>query len=157
MISDLNLYLSNRGLAVVDPARAMPEEKARRYLYEAVGLQPWLGSDTPTGSAKPVGEGHFLVTAKGLTKELGYVGSYGEILDWVARLYAATCDGEKPGDDRLKAQLLKLSRARAVFRYPGLREDRLPRRPGQGPAAVHGRAVPGTMTASRWESPSRPL
>jgi hypothetical protein len=123
MISDLNLYRSNRGLAVVDPARAMPEEKARRYLYEAAGLQPWLGSDTPTGSEKPVGEGHFLVTAKGLTKELGYVGSYGEILDWAAKLYAATCDGEKPGDERLKAQLLKLSRARAVFRYPWMDAD----------------------------------
>ena len=51
MIKDLfGIYLCNRGIAVLDPRKAMPEEKAKRYLYEAVGLQPWLGSDADPGA-----------------------------------------------------------------------------------------------------------
>ena len=30
-----------------------------------------------------VGTNYWQLTAKGLTKELGYVGYYGEVLDWV--------------------------------------------------------------------------
>jgi hypothetical protein len=46
----------------------------RRYVYESVGLQPWPGSDTDTGSEKPLGDNYWQLTAIGLTKELGYVG-----------------------------------------------------------------------------------
>jgi len=90
MIKDLyGIYLANRGIAVCDPAKAMPEAEARHYLYEAVGLQPWLGSDTANGPAKPLGHDYMQLTAKGLTKELGYVGSYGEVLDWMTAIYEA--------------------------------------------------------------------
>jgi hypothetical protein len=51
MIKDLyGIYYANRGLEAVAPAQAWPEAKVRRYLYESVGLQPWLGSDLPDGS-----------------------------------------------------------------------------------------------------------
>ena len=36
MITDLNIYLCNRGLEVVDPGHAFPEAQSRRYLYEAL-------------------------------------------------------------------------------------------------------------------------
>ncbi|MEY4488168.1 MAG: hypothetical protein RIQ79_676 [Verrucomicrobiota bacterium] len=120
MIKDLyGIYYANRGLEVVAPAQAWSEEKARRYLYESVALQPWLGSDLPDGgSAKPVGEDYFQLTAKGLTKELGYVGSYGEVIDWVTKIYDATrpAPGE-PGDARLRERLVKIALARAPFRH----------------------------------------
>lgn len=121
MINDLyGIYYANRGLAVVDPGEAMPEEKVRRYLYESVGLQPWLGNDLPGGgSAMPVGPNYLQMTDKGLTKELGYVGAYGEVLDWMVSIYDATrpTPGE-PGDERIKAQLAKAAKARAIFRHP---------------------------------------
>ena len=65
MITDMNIYLSNRGLAVVDPANALPEAAARRYLYEAVGLEPWRDSD-PGGTACQwsVGTNYWQLTAK---------------------------------------------------------------------------------------------
>jgi hypothetical protein len=63
MISDLNLYLSNRGLAAIDPKNAMPEDQARRYLYEAVGIQPWLGDDTPAGPRADLRQNHPSVEA----------------------------------------------------------------------------------------------
>src|ERR1039457_7180737 len=44
MITDMEIYLSNRGLAVVDPTNALPEAEVRRYLYEAVALESWRDS-----------------------------------------------------------------------------------------------------------------
>ncbi|HYO10749.1 MAG TPA: hypothetical protein VER17_17425 [Tepidisphaeraceae bacterium] len=122
MIKDLyGIYLCNRGIAVVDPAKAMPEAAARRYLYESVGLQPWLGSDTDRGPSRSAGDSYFQLTAKGLTKELGYVGSYGEVLDWMNDTYEATRPAPgQPGDEKIRAQLIKAARARAYFRHPAL-------------------------------------
>jgi hypothetical protein len=122
MINDLyGIYLANRGLAVVEPGKATPEPAIRRYLYESLGLQPWLGSDTEQGPSRSAGENYLQLTDKGLTKELGYVGNYGEVLDWVNDIYNATRPkpGE-PGDEKIKAQLLKMARARAFFRHPAL-------------------------------------
>lgn len=120
MINDLyGIYLANRGLAVLDPASALPEKQALRYLYESVGLEPWLGSEKDGEPTRPLGDSFYQLTAQGLTKELGFVGNYGEVLDWVAQIYEATCPAPgQPGDSRLKAQLVKISRARAPFRYP---------------------------------------
>jgi len=132
MINDLyGIYLANRGVAVVDPARALSEPEVRRYLYESVGLEPWRDSDRGgTGAAErggrdwAVGGDYWQLTAKGLTKELGYVGYYGEVLDWVTTIYEATrpAAGE-PGDEKIRAQLLRIASARGVFRAPGLDAD----------------------------------
>lgn len=125
MITDMNLYLSNRGLEVVDPASALSEAEARRYLYEAVGLEPWRDSDPGPGSQDwGVGTNYWQLTAKGLTKELGFVGYYGEVLDWATSIYDATRPAPgQPGDEKIKAQLEKIAKARAVFRYPGTDAD----------------------------------
>jgi hypothetical protein len=125
MINDLYLYLANRGVAAIDPAHAMPEDRARRYLYESIGLQPWLGSDNDQGSDLPLGSRYMQTTAKGLTKELGYVGYYGEVLDWVGLIYQATREpgDERDGDARIKAQFQRLTEARSYFRYPALDAD----------------------------------
>lgn len=129
MINDLyGIYLANRGIAVVDPTQATPETAIRRYLYESVGLEPWRDSD-PGGDTIPetgkrnwgVQPGYMQLTEKGLTRELGYVGSYGEVIDWVVQIYEATrpAPGE-PGDPKILAQLIKIARARAPFRTPAL-------------------------------------
>jgi hypothetical protein len=120
MIIDLNLYRSNRAIAALTPAAALAEPAARRYLYEAVGIQPWLGSDTDHGPQKPLGDDYMELTAKGLTKELGFVGYYGEVLDWVTQIYMATCEPGKrdTGDAKIRAQLARMELARGVFRYP---------------------------------------
>ena len=125
MINDLyGIYLANRGIAVVDPAQALPETEARRCLYESIGLQPWLGSETDHGPAKPLGDQYYQLTAHGLTKELGFVGYYGEVLDWVTLIYEATRPApDLPGDPKIKAQLVKIALARAAFRYPTLDAD----------------------------------
>jgi hypothetical protein len=125
MITDMNLYLSNRGLEVVDPASALSEAEVRRYLYEAVGLEPWRDSDSGPGSQVwGIGTNYWQLTAKGLTKELGFVGYYGEVLDWVTSIYDATRPAPgQPGDEKIKAQLEKIANARAVFRYPGTDAD----------------------------------
>ncbi len=121
MINDLyGIYLSNRGVAVIEPGKAIAESQIRRYLYESVGLEPWLGSDDANGNPqKPLGENYWQLTSKGLTKELGYVGNYGEVLDWVTTLYNATRPApDRPGDVKIKTRLEKITHARGVFRYP---------------------------------------
>ncbi|MFO1451005.1 MAG: hypothetical protein U1F61_22800 [Opitutaceae bacterium] len=119
MIVDHNIYTANRGLQVIAPSLALPEEQARRYLYEAIGVRPWLGNDRPEGgSAKPYGDGYYQVTRKGLSRELGYVGTYGETILTFTRDMA-----ELTGDEKIRAQLLRLQAARLVFRYPSLDGD----------------------------------
>lgn len=123
MLNDLNgIYNANRGLRVVAPERASPEEEMRRYLHESVGLIPWSGSKSENRNWG-VGNDYLQVTAKGLTKELGYVGSYGEVLDLVADIYNATRPTpHEPGDERIRAQMVKMAVARSYFRHPGLDE-----------------------------------
>jgi hypothetical protein len=118
MISDTyGLYFPNRAVAVLDPKKALPESHALRYLYESAGLQPWLGSENNGVPEKPLGDNYLQLTDKGLTKELGFVGYYGEVLDWMTAMYDASRDA------KLKAQLVKAARARAAFRYPALDND----------------------------------
>ena len=122
MINDLyGIYLCNRGLEAVAPAQALPEDQARHYLYESLGLVPWLGSDTDNGPEMPLGDHYFQLTDKGLTKELGYVGTYGEVIDWATEIYEATSPAPgQPGDPKIKMQLVRIAKARAVFRRPAL-------------------------------------
>jgi hypothetical protein len=138
MINDLNgIYRANRGIEALSPGQALSEAEARRYLYESVGLEPWRDSDpggdiaSETGRRNwGVGTNYWQFTNKGLTRELGYVGSYGEVIDLVCDIYEATCPAPgQPGDEKIKSQLLKLAQARANFRYPAVDEngDRLMR------------------------------
>ena len=125
MIVDLyGIYWANRGLQVLAPDRALPESAARRYLYESIGLEPWLGEEKEGVPQKPLGENYLQLTSQGLTRELGYVGTYGEVLDWVTQIYDATRPTpEAAGDAKIKAQLVKIARARAAFRHPALDAD----------------------------------
>lgn len=124
MITDLNIYTANRGVAVLDPAHAAPEAQMRDYLYQSMGLKPWLGSDTDHGPDLSLGKSYYQLTPHGLTKELGFVGYYGEVLDWATEIYDATRPApDQPGDPQIKTQLVKLARARAVFRAPMVDAD----------------------------------
>lgn len=131
ILNDLNgIYRANRGITVLSPEQALSEKDARRYLYESVGLEPWRDSDRggeaaveTGGRGWRVGTNYWQLTEKGLSKELGYVGSYGEIVDLVADIYNATQPAPgQPGDERIKQQLIKVAHARANFRYPSLDE-----------------------------------
>jgi hypothetical protein len=125
MINDLyGIYLANRGVAVLTPAKAMPEKDCLRYLRESVGLDPWLGSEVDGKPTRPLGDHFYQLTEKGLSRELGFVGNYGEITDWACQIYEATRPAwGQPGDPALKAQLVKIARARSPFRYPMLDRD----------------------------------
>jgi hypothetical protein len=126
MIVDWNIYTANRALQLIEPQRALPEAHVLHFLYEATGIEPWLGSDpsddaghvadTPEhGATKPFGDHYSLVTSKGLSRELGWVATYGEtILHFTCNMAKLT------GDQRLRQQLANLEHARMYFRYPGV-------------------------------------
>jgi hypothetical protein len=125
LIKDLNTYYCNLAIRLMDPSKAWPEETARRMLYEAMGLEPFSGSWDENGQPDwSQGEDKMLFTEQGLTRELGYVGAYGEIIsDSGLGVYEATKSSPEGGDPRIKAQLIKMMRARAPFRYPLMDQD----------------------------------
>jgi hypothetical protein len=120
---DTNIYRSHLAVAAIAPANTWPNAQAQRYLYECLGLAPWLGPDTENGPLKPWGSNYFQITEKGLSRELGYVGGYGEILGQMVDAYDATRMPGQEGDPKVKAQIAKLQRARLYFRYPMLDEE----------------------------------
>jgi len=129
MIVDRNIYTANRGLALIDPSAALPESQALRYIKESIGLEPWLGSDAgaeKTGEKDvpvanihaPYGNSYYLITSKGLSRELGFVAGYGEtILRFTHDMALLT------GEPAIKEQLRKIANARLNFRYPALDAD----------------------------------
>ena len=127
MIKDLyGIYLANKAMIDLGSKDALSEQDALHYLYEAVGIQPWLGSDGEDGKpVKNLGDNYWQLTEKGLTKELGFVGNYGEVIDWCTVIYEATRpQPELPGDEKIKAQIEKIALARSYFRYPMLDDDK---------------------------------
>ena len=116
MIVNYNIYSANMGLQLLAPTSAMPEKQARRYLYEAIGLVPWRGNKTATGWQWPFGHHYYEVTQQGLSRELGYVASYGEtITHFLWQMADAT-----HGDPKIENQLIKMLKARGYFMAPGV-------------------------------------
>ena len=57
---------------------------------------------------------------------MGYVGNYGEMLDWMAEIYQATMPVGRisvNGSAQLKSRLIQAALARAPFRYPAADSD----------------------------------
>ncbi|KJK11428.1 hypothetical protein UB45_13295 [Terrabacter sp. 28] len=120
--TSLGIYLCNKGLSLLSPADAWPEPKAREWLYEAVGLAPLSSGEFADGSKKwKLGHNYYLYTPKGLSRELGYVGSYGEIVvDLLTSMYEAVTTGAvSTSDDLLRRQIEKVLTARGWFRHEG--------------------------------------
>lgn len=119
MIVDFGIHASNAGLRLLDPRKAIPEARTIRFLHESVGLKPWLGSDLPDGSSgRPFGSDYYVVTRDGLSRELGYVASYGETIQIFARDMAVIAK-----DPAIRAQTGKMQKARHIFRYPSFDAD----------------------------------
>lgn len=122
MIIDMFLYNCNTALQLVDPQHSLPQFQTLKYLYESMGIVPWTGIETPKGPSMSMGENYYQLTTKGLTKELGFVGYYGEVLDWVVDIYRSTCVPGFPetGDALIRQQIIKIAKARSYFRYPAI-------------------------------------
>jgi hypothetical protein len=129
MIVDWNIYTANRALALLSPSLALPEAQGLHYLYQSIGVEPWVGSDPGEENSgekdvpmenihAPYGDNYSLITRKGLSRELGFVAGYGEtILRFVHDM------AELTGDKKIREQLAKIDHARMNFRYPALDAD----------------------------------
>lgn len=123
VICALGIYLADRGLAAIAPAQAWTETKARGYLYQALGLSPWLGPEAADGTPSlPLGGAYLQVTPNGITRELGYAGNYGSIQQWLSMVYEAVRYAGVT-DATLNAQLAKMAKARGYFTYPAQDSD----------------------------------
>ncbi|MFJ8487114.1 Tat pathway signal sequence domain protein [Streptomyces sp. NPDC094038] len=117
-ICAIGIYQANRGLGLLAPGLALPEDKARSYLYQSIGMTPYLGPEDAAGNpTKPLGDGYYQVSKAGLTRELGYVGSYGEVLDWLVMMYESVTRGYQGQEaPELRRQMIDIIKARGRFR-----------------------------------------
>ena len=121
LIVDMFIYACNRAVRILDPTEAWKESQAIRLLHESAGIEPWSGAwDLKGDPSWSKGRDYFLYTKNGLTRELGYVGAYGEIVTgFLLEAYQITRPKRgEPGDPLLKKQLTKVAKARSIFRYP---------------------------------------
>ncbi|WP_105969502.1 carbohydrate binding domain-containing protein [Streptomyces geranii] len=124
IICALGLYLADRGLTWLGSDRAWGETKARGYLYQSLGLTPWLGPENADGTpTEPLGGSYYQVTRKGISKELGYAGNYGELQDWLSLVHDAVTGIGGVQDDELHAHLVKMTKVRGIFHHPALDAD----------------------------------
>ncbi|MGW1675637.1 Tat pathway signal protein [Streptomyces sp. NPDC002324] len=124
IICALGLYLADRGLSFLGSADAWGETKARDYVHQSVGLTPWLGPEKADGTpTKPLGSAYYQVSQAGISKELGYAGNYGELQEWLSLVYDAVIGIGGVEDDKLRDHLVKMAKARMVFRHPALDAD----------------------------------
>ncbi|WP_371582041.1 Tat pathway signal protein [Streptomyces sp. NBC_01314] len=124
IICAIGLYLADRGLSLLGSGEAWGEERARDHIYQAVGLVPWLGPEDEDGTpTRPLGGSYHQVTRKGISKELGYAGSYGELQEWLSLVYDAVTGIGGVEDGTLRDHLVKMAKARMVFRHPSLDRD----------------------------------
>ena len=124
MICAIGLYLADRGLSLVGSKNAWGETKAREYIYQSVGLKPWLGPENADGTPKkPLGGSYFQVSKKGISRELGFAGNYGELQDWIALMFDAVIGIGGVDDQKLREHLVTMTKSRMVFRYPAVDSD----------------------------------
>ncbi|WP_460796319.1 carbohydrate binding domain-containing protein [Microbacterium sp. GXF0217] len=124
--TSLGIYLCNKGLELLSPADAWPEERAREWIYEAVGLLPLSSGENADGSKKwKLGRDYRIYSAQGLSRELGYVGGYGEITgDLLTGMYEAVTRGSiRREDEKLRAHIETCLHARGWFRHEGFTAD----------------------------------
>ncbi|MET7690439.1 Tat pathway signal sequence domain protein [Streptomyces sp. NPDC005483] len=124
-ICAIGLYQTNRGLRLLAPELALSEDRARDYMYQSIGMVPYLGPEDADGNpTKPLGESYYQVTGAGLTRELGYVGSYGEVIDWLVMMYESVTRGYQGQDaPELLKQMVAMTKARGKFRIPDVDKD----------------------------------
>lgn len=120
----IGIYACNRGLSVIAPGRAIDEAAARHYVHQAVGMSPYEGPEDAAGVPSwPLGRDYYLITPKGLTRELGYVGLYGEIIDGLIRLYDVVAGWKGVVDADLQKRMAEIVKTRSVFRYSAVDSD----------------------------------
>ncbi|WP_326671379.1 Tat pathway signal sequence domain protein [Streptomyces canus] len=124
-ICAIGLYQTNRGLKLLAPDLALPEDRARDYLYQSIGMVPYLGPEDADGNpTKPLGDTYYQVTKAGLTRELGYVGSYGEVIDWLVMMYESVTRGHQGQEaPELREQMVRMTKARGSFRVIDVDKD----------------------------------
>ncbi len=117
-ICAIGIYQANRGLSLLSPTDAWPESRARMWIHESIGLKPFLGSELADGTrTKPLGDDYYVVAPSGITRELGFVGSYGEVTDWLVMMYESITRGYAAVNaPEVREQMIKMVKARGHFR-----------------------------------------
>ena len=94
-----SLSFAPESIVAIDPQNAWPDERGQAFL-----TRPWGPSVArlrhADGSREAMGREYFQITEKGLSRELGYVGGYGEILGQMVDAYDATRDPAGKGIQR---------------------------------------------------------
>jgi len=125
MYCSIGIYTCNRALMLLSPADAWSEADAKSWLYQAVGIEPLAGSQTEAGDwTWELGPDYYCVSPQGLSRELGFVGTYGETTGIIVRIYQAVIEGTGgAADQTLLDRMITMAKARTWFRYPAADAD----------------------------------
>ncbi|BCM93536.1 hypothetical protein IAD21_05427 [Abditibacteriota bacterium] len=144
-------YRSNKALQIINPAIAEPEDTAKRFLFEAAGIAPFLGNDILdangklVGRERPLGDHYLQVTLKGLTREWTYVAIYGEWTNDIGLWW------EMYGHDELLKKALINAEARAHMREPDFDDEGFRAMRMEGVIESRGTAYPDNLGyGTRW-------
>jgi len=126
-IVDNSGHLNNRAAQILYPGRGIPLKITLQFVKEALGILPWSHGINPnltsasTGK-NDLGSNYRELTKNYLSKELGYVGNYGESTIWAsADIYESTIDRQTgKGDPEIFKVMEKAALARTIFRYPSV-------------------------------------
>ncbi len=119
-------HLNNRATHILNDKRGVPLKVTLKFVKESLGILPWSHGinpdDSRAGKEHELGDNYRQLTKRYLSKELGYVGNYGESTIWTsADIYESTIDRQSgKGDPDIFQVMEKAARARTVFRYPGV-------------------------------------
>lgn len=131
-IVDNSGHRNNRATHILNDKRGVPLEVTLKFVKESLGLLPWSHGINPDLSAHNIknspGQDYYQLTKKYLSKELGYVGNYGESTIWASTNgYEATIDHKTgQGDPELFKVMENAVVARTFFRYPSVTADNHP-------------------------------
>ncbi len=131
-IVDNSGHLNNRATHILDDSRGVPLDITLKFVKESLGILPWshgINPDLSNSDPKNTpGENYYQLTKKYLSKELGYVGNYGESTIWTsASIYESTIDYKTgKGDEEIFKVMENAAVARTIFRYPSITVDNHP-------------------------------
>jgi len=125
-IVDNSGHRCNRAVHILDDRRGVPLDVTLKFVKESLGILPWthgINPDlTPCDTRNSPGKNYYQLTKNFLSKELGYVGNYGESTIWTsANGYESTIDHKIGiGDQQLFKVMESAAVARTFFRYPSV-------------------------------------
>ncbi|MFP5041449.1 hypothetical protein [Parasediminibacterium sp. JCM 36343] len=138
----MSMYGANMILQKIDIANSIPTSKALNYIYQAMGLAEWTGSESQSGvPTYPFGRGYYMMTTKGTSHEPGWVSQdcYGNLGGKFYEMFRMS------GDSTILNRAVQHEKIHSYFRYPSTDAGGFKAILSEGAICWRNQSVPGAM------------